>query len=163
MAFGSGGVEIEISLARDAGGWVETVLAAKDGLIAGVTMVGGVKKVGAHAFETGGGISTATASIDVGRACGTYCRGQEVVANIAFKTMRRITLLTVGNSTATGVTRRSNQIVVTVAGDTGVGGVGGTDLAAGLGTFVAFVVGRVEVVAGAALETVCGGVAVDAA
>ncbi len=75
MAFSSGGVEIEIGLARDAGGWVETVLAAKHGLIAGVTVVGRVKKVGAHAFETGGGISTATASVDVGRAGGTYCRG----------------------------------------------------------------------------------------
>jgi hypothetical protein len=77
--------------------------------------------------------------------------------------MRCITVLTVRNSTATCVTRRSDQIVVAVAGDTGVGGVGGTDLAAGLGTFVAFVVGRVEVIASAALETVCGGVAVDAA
>lgn len=162
MAFGSGRVEIEISLTRDAGGWIETVLAAKNGLVARVT-VGGVKKVGAHAFETGGGISTATASVDVGRAGGTYCRRQEVVANIAFKTMRSTTLLTVVNSTATRVARRSDQIVVAVAGDTGVGGVGGADLAASLGTLVAFVVGRVEVVAGAALETVCGGVAVDAA
>jgi hypothetical protein len=149
-------------LARDAGGGIETVLAAEDGLIAGVT-VGGVEKVGAHAFETGDGISTATASADIGRTGGTYCRGQEVVANIAFKTMRNTTLLTVGNSTATGVARGPEQIVVAVAGDTGVGGVGGTDLAAGLGTLVAFVVGRVEVVATSALETVCGGVAVDAA